>query len=449
MDPTTIHTIAEMCGGKLLRGDSDRMVCHLSKDSRTLVPGDTYIALRGENFDGNFFLTDAESKGAVAAIVDNASAVPPTSKLAIILVPDSLAALQRLARRWREKISPKVVCITGSTGKTSTKEFTATVLASRYSVSRTHGSYNNHIGLPLTILETSSTHEVAVWEIGMNHPGEILPLAKLARPQIGIITNIGIAHIGYLGSRERIATEKENLIHQLTETLILSSEDDFSERFASHSPVRSLLVGIHSGIMTASDIQLHFEGTSFKANFSGQSVPVHLRVPGKHMVKNALFALAVGVELGIPLSEGASALGNVLPLGGRLRRVTHHGIHFLDDSYNANPESVIAALKTVGKIPCTGRRFAVLGRMGELGSYTEEGYRQVANVAKTSALDFLIAVGEEARPLIEEAEGIANTHHMTDIPATVEFLRNTTRPGDLVLIKGAKVQYLGRIIEQF
>ena len=453
MDASTVQEITEMCGGKFLQGEAGRTVSRFSRDTRTLEPGDIYIALRGDNFDGNRFLADAEARGAAAAIVETASAVPAGSQLAVIVVPDSLSALQRLAKAWREKISPKIVCITGSSGKTSTKEFTAAVLASRYSVSRTQGNFNNHIGLPLTILATSSTHDAAVWEIGMNHPGEILPLAQLVRPQIGIITNIGITHIENLGSREAIAEEKENLIYQISPggALILSSEDDFSERFASRSPVRVVFTGLNSGAITASDIELHLDGTRFIAHTSEQSTPVALCVPGRHMVKNALFALAAGRELGVSLSEGASALSTASVVGARLRLVHLRGVHFLDDSYNASPESMIAALKTVAEIPCKGRRFAVLGAMGELGSHAEEGYRQVARVAVASAFDFLLAVGEKTQALAEEAlgAGMRNVHHLEDTSAATKFLQGIAQPGDLVLVKGSKSTRMGRVIEQF
>ncbi len=451
MDATPIHEIAEMCGGKLLQGDPSRTINRFSKDTRTLEPGDVYIALQGDNFDGNHFITAAEKQGAMAVIVDKALPVPPGPELSVIEVPDSLSALQRLAKTWRQRISPKVVCITGSSGKTSTKEFTAAVLASRYSVTYTQGNYNNHIGLPLTILRTSSTHEAAVWEIGMNHPGEILPLAQLARPRIAIITNIGIAHIENLGSREAIAEEKENLIHQISPdgTLILSSKDDFSERFVSRSPVRSVLIGLDSGAITASEIQLRRETTHFIANYSGQSTPVTLQVAGRHMVQNSLLALAAGIELGIPLIEGAIALSKASLVGARLRPITHRGVHFLDDSYNANPESMIAALQTAAEIPCEGRRFAVLGRMGELGSHAEEGYRQVARVAVASAFDFLLAVGEETRLLAEEAKGLKNVHYLPDTSAAAKFLRSVAKPGDLVLVKGSNSARVGRVIEQF
>ncbi|PWU10496.1 MAG: UDP-N-acetylmuramoyl-tripeptide--D-alanyl-D-alanine ligase [Verrucomicrobia bacterium] len=451
MDLSSIQEIANMCGGTLLKGNPHRTAGRFSKDTRTLEAGDVYVALRGEHFDGNQFLAVAEARGAVAAIIDDPSVISPRSQLAIISVADSLLALQQLAAAWRKRISPKVVCITGSTGKTTTKDFTAAVLASRYSVSQTQGTYNNHIGVPLTILQTSSADETAVWEIGTNHPGEILPLAQLVLPRIAIITNIGVAHIEHFGAREAIAEEKGNLIPQISPggRLILSSDDDFSEQFASRSPVPTILVGMDSGSITASDIKLRLEGTEFIATSSGENVPVFLPVSGRHMVKNALFALAAGIELGVPLAEGAAALSTATLTGARLRLIEVHGVHFLDDSYNANPKSMIAAVETAAEIPCRGRRFAVLGEMGELGPYTQDGYHQVGRATAAASFDFLLAVGEKTHPLAEAAKELQNVHQLADTSAAAKFLRHVTKPGDLVLVKGSKSAQMGRVIEQF
>jgi UDP-N-acetylmuramoyl-tripeptide--D-alanyl-D-alanine ligase len=453
MDICTIREVAEMCRGVLLQGNPQCLVSRLSKDTRTLRPGDIYIALRGVCFDGNQFLAQAEAHGASAAIVESLSTLPINSQLAVILVPNSLVALQHLAESWRGKITPKVVCITGSNGKTTTKELTARVLARRYSVSHTQGNFNNHIGLPLTILATSSAHNVAVWEIGMNHHGEILPLAKLARPQIGIITNIGVAHIANMGSREAIAAEKGNLIHQIAPdgTLVLPAEDDFSKNLASSSPIRTLFVGLSSGAVTASNIEILSNGTRFIAHSFGQRAPVTLSIPGKHIVKDALFALAVGLELGISIPEGATELSHTPLLHCHPQLQAKRKLQFLDDSYNANPDSVVTALNTLSEIPCKGRRFAILGKMDELGAYTKRGYQKVAQAAAVSLVDTLVAVGEETLPLIEEAtkRGMQNVYHISDTSAAAVLLNSITNPGDLVLIKGSNSARMSCVIEQY
>ena len=207
MDALTLLEVADMCGGVLRPGSPPPTVRRISKDTRTLIPGDLYLALRGENHDGNAYVKEAEARGAAGAIVDD-PVVDPSSEFPVILVDDTLVALHRLAAAWRDRLALKVACITGSSGKTSTKEFAASVFSVRYRVVKTEGNLNNHIGLPLSILAASIADDAAVWEIGMNHPGEIAPLAKLARPDLAIITNIGVAHIEFLGSREAIAAEK-------------------------------------------------------------------------------------------------------------------------------------------------------------------------------------------------------------------------------------------------
>ncbi|ALJ56530.1 UDP-N-acetylmuramoyl-tripeptide--D-alanyl-D-alanine ligase [Candidatus Xiphinematobacter sp. Idaho Grape] len=453
MDICTIREVAEMCGGVLLQGNPQCLVSRLSRDTRTLQPGDVYIALRGVRFDGNQFLAQAEAHGASAAIVESLSTLPTNSQLAVILVPNSLVALQHLAESWRGKITPKVVCITGSNGKTTTKELTARVLARRYSVSYTQGNFNNHIGLPLTILATSSAHNVAVWEIGMNHRGEILPLAKLARPQIGIITNIGVAHIANMGSREAIAAEKGNLIRQIAPdgTLVLPAEDDFSKSLAFSSLIRTLFVGLGSGAVTASNIEVLSNGTRFIAHGFGQRAPVTLSIPGRHIVKDALFALAVGLELGISIPEGATELSHTPLLHCHPQLKAKRKVQFLDDSYNANPDSVMTALNTLSEIPCKGHRLAILGKMDELGAYAKRGYQKVAQAAAVSLVDTLVAVGEETFPLIEEAtkRGMRNVYHIPDTPAAAQLLNSITNPGDLVLIKGSNSARMSRVIEQY
>jgi len=453
MDVCTIREVAEMCRGVLLQGNPRCLVSQLSKDTRTLKPGDVYIALRGVHFDGNRFLAQAEACGASAVIVESISTLPINSKLAVILVPNSLVALRHLAESWRDRIAPKVICITGSNGKTTTRELTARVLERRFSISHTQGNFNNHIGLPLTILATSSVHNVAIWEIGMNHHGEILPLAKLARPQIGIITNIGVAHIANMGSREAIAVEKGSLIPQITPggTLILPAEDDFSKKLASSSPIRTLFVGLNFGAVTASNIEVLPNGTRFIAHSFGQHASVTLSVPGKHMVKDALFALAVGLELGISIPDGARELSYAPLLHCRPKLQVKHQVQFLDDSYNANPDSMVTALNTLSEIPCAGRRFAILGKMDELGVYTKIGYQKVAQAAAASLVDALIAVGEETLPLIREAikRGMRNVYHTLDTSATAKLLGRITSPGDIVLIKGSNSARMSYIIEQY
>ncbi|HEY5792958.1 MAG TPA: UDP-N-acetylmuramoyl-tripeptide--D-alanyl-D-alanine ligase, partial [Chthoniobacterales bacterium] len=256
MDPLLLTEIAQMSGGRLENGETGLTAAHLSKDTRSLRPGDLYLALRGENFDGNQFIEAARRAGAAGALVDDASLVERFPNFPLIVASDSLIALQRRAAGWRERLDLRVVGLSGSSGKTSTKDFTAAVLRERFLVTTTAGNLNNHIGLPLSILAAASRDQFAVWEMGMNHPGEIEPLARLARPDIAILTGIGVAHIENLGSREAIAAEKGALVRLTSPhgTVILPAEDDFTESLARFAPCEVVTVGLRAGQIRAEDI---------------------------------------------------------------------------------------------------------------------------------------------------------------------------------------------------
>src|SRR6266513_544647 len=246
MNPLPLSQIAQFAGASLSSGDASVMIDKLSSDSRTLKLGELFVALRGENFDGHNFVQAAAKAGAAGAIVDSnwRGRVPET--FALVRAKDTLQAYQQLAANYRKSLALKVVGITGSNGKTSTKDFTASVLARRFQVTKTEGNFNNHVGLPRTILEATSRDEVAIWEIGMNHPGEVAPLATIAGPDAAIITNVGVAHIEFMGTREAIAQEKGALAEAVSAsgTVILNADDPFSEGIARRTQARVVFAGI-------------------------------------------------------------------------------------------------------------------------------------------------------------------------------------------------------------
>lgn len=450
MDALSLYEIADMCGGVLLGSSGNLTARRISKDTRTLVPGDLYLALRGENHDGNLHAKDAASKGAVAAILDRPPADLPEG-FPVIQVEDSLAALHRLAGAWRDRLALKVACITGSSGKTSTKEFTAAVLSARFRVVKTEGNLNNHIGLPLSILSASTADDAAVWEIGMNHPGEIAPLAQLARPDLAIVTNVGVAHIEYMGSREAIAKEKGALIEAVGAdgAVVLPAEDDFRDYLASLSKARVIETGLTRGAVTATDLHVDTDGCRFVLHWDGDSLPARLPVPGEHMVRNALLAVATGVEFGLSLEECVEGLASARLAGGRLARRIVRGVTILDDTYNANPDSMEAAIKTLKSLSTRGRRIAVLGRMGELGDHASAGYQQVGRAAP--GIDALIAVGPETVPLTETARagGLKEIHETSSAEEAAGVLRRIAGEGDIVLVKGSRAARMERVIENF
>jgi UDP-N-acetylmuramoyl-tripeptide--D-alanyl-D-alanine ligase len=450
MDPTSLKELAAACGGKLLRGDGALEVTTINKDTRAIKAGDLYWALRGENHDGHDFVRKAAESGAAAAVVERAEVDVPLD-FPLIVVPDALRALQQLASWWREQLTLKVICLTGSNGKTSTKDFAASVASTRFRVNKTEGNLNNHIGLPLTILSARKSDEIAVWEIGMNHAGEIEPLARLAKPDIGIITNIGVAHIEFLGSREAIAQEKGMLGEVLSadKVLILPAGDEFAPFLASRTKAKVVFVGSADGLY-ADNLRASSRGHDFDLVLGKERTAAHLPVPGEHMVRNALLAVGAGSQLGLSLRECASGLAATKLSARRLACLDIRGVTILDDSYNANPDSMEAALHALRGLPGGGRRFAVLGRMGELGSYAHEGYRRVGRTA-ASTMDVLIAVGEETLPLAEEAQaaGRIEVHRAADAADAARLLRELSRPGDAVVLKGSRSARMERVLEEF
>lgn len=448
MNSMSLDEIAVMCGGQPPAHSGQKTIRRISKDTRTLVPGDLYFALRGENFDGNAFIKQAVAKGAGAAVLDDPHA-PRPAELPVILVEDGLKALQRLAEAWRDRLALKVIGITGSNGKTSTKEFTAAVLSTRYRTVKTQGNLNNHIGVPLSILSAEVADGAAVWEVGMNHPGEIAPLAALVRADVGIITNIGVAHIEFLGSREAIAKEKRALLESLRPegVAVIPANDDFSDFLASGTVARVMRVGGSDSDVRAEDIQVTMEGTSFRILAGGEQVSARLPVPGLHMVSNALLAVGAGLACGLSLEECAEGLEQTPLIAGRLAKRVVRGITFLDDTYNANPDSMVAALEVLKSLKCDGKRIAVLGCMGELGSHAGEGYRRVGS---HGGADILIAVGADTLPMAEAAGGhFAEVRCFGSTDEASEFLRQIVDESDLILVKGSRAAQMETVINSF
>lgn len=453
MEPTTLYEIAEMAGAALVRGSGDTLVSRVGKDTRSVQAGELYVALRGENFDGNAFAADAAARGAAAVLIDSADAATSLpAGFPALLAEDSLAALTRLAAAWRSRLDLRVLGITGSNGKTSTKEFAAGVLGSKMKVAKTQGNLNNHIGVPLTILSARAADRAAVWEIGMNHPGEIAPLAALIRPEVAIITNIGVAHIEFLGSREAIAREKGCLAEALPESgvLILSHDDDLSDQIAARTSARTVRTGLAGGDLTADSLVEGDGSCAFTLRFEGRAIPAEIPCNGAHMVANALQAVAAGMAFGLTPEEAAHGLARAKLTGGRLARRTIRGVNFLDDTYNASPDSMVAALATLRALPGTGHRIAVLGRMGELGAHAPEGYRRTGAAAAKFA-DILVTVGPETAALADAAReaGMARIHEVQDTASAARMLSQLARPGDIVLVKGSRTAQMENVIHQF
>ncbi|PYL16326.1 MAG: hypothetical protein DME30_09555, partial [Verrucomicrobia bacterium] len=337
MNPVSILQIVDLSGAKLEQGDGKKAVERISTDSRTIKKDELFVALRGENFDGHKFVGATAKAGAAGAIVDLKWKGKVPKKFAIIRAQDSLLAYQNLAANYRKSLPIKVLAITGSNGKTSTKDFGASVLGRKFRVTKTQGNFNNHVGLPRTILEATARDEVAVWEIGMNHPGEVAPLAKIAAPDAAIVTNIGIAHIEFMGTLEAIAKEKGALAEAVGAegTVILNADDPFSKGIAGRSHARVIFAGTKDGTIRAIDIQQSADGSEFTILEGAHQCRAQLPVPGLHMVQNALLAVAAGRAFGLSLEEAAAGLASAPLTKARLQIKEINGVQFLDDSYNA------------------------------------------------------------------------------------------------------------------
>ena len=450
MDATSFEKIAQWAGGQLVAGAAQSTATTICTDSRALKAGDLFVALRGEKFDGHAFLAEAAKRGATGAVVEEFPAELPAG-FAVIRVADTLRALQQLAANYRRSLTLQVIVITGSNGKTSTKDLTAAVLGDHFQVTRTEGNFNNHIGLPLTMLRARGADEIGVFEIGMNHPGEIAPLVALAAPDVAIVTNIGMAHIEFMGSREAIAQEKGAVAEPLAPsgTLILNAHDEFSPSIAARTKADVVLAGLGAGEVFASELRPHFTGTKFVLNADGRKAEAELPVPGEHMVQNAVLAVAAGRVFGLSLEECAAGLPKLRLTKGRLEQQVIRGIQIIDDTYNANPDSVAAALRTLATMPAKGRRIAVLGRMGELGAEAERGHRQVGEAAAREHLDGVIGVGEEAQWITDAAwrGGVEKVVSVDSTEEATKVLRDLAKAGDVVLIKGSRSARMERIVE--
>jgi UDP-N-acetylmuramoyl-tripeptide--D-alanyl-D-alanine ligase len=447
MKAINLQTLARFTGGTLHGGDGARLVTHVNTDSRKAAEGEVFVALVGDRFDGHEFVAQVAAAGTAAVIVSRLPSTP--LPCGVIEVRDTLEGLQTLARNYREWHQPFVVGITGSSGKTSTKDLACKVMAKKHQVCATLGNLNNHIGLPLSILRLSEGDTCGVFEMGMNHPGEIAPLAAIAQPDVGIIVNVGVAHIEHMGSREAIALEKGMLAEAVHERgiVVLNATDDFTPSIAKRCRARVIQAGLGKGDVAALNLRATAEGTAFTLDFSGEKIEAFLPIPGEHMVANAALAAAAGWQSGISAADATAALGEVSLSKGRLETKVINGITFLDDSYNANPDSMKAGLRTLAGLGCEGRRVAVLGAMGELGAMTEAAHRQIGAFCRVLELDAVFTVGDQAWVMAQAAGALPDHFNTHELCAAA--LRKYLRAGDIVLLKGSRSAGMEKVLAHF
>jgi UDP-N-acetylmuramoyl-tripeptide--D-alanyl-D-alanine ligase len=446
----TLEEIARFCGGRLIKGDPSLPVARLHTDTRTLLAGDCFVALQGERFDGHAFIRDVKQRGAVAALVSHRVMSDVPDDLGLVEVPDTLEALQRFAANYRQLLSVRTIGVTGSSGKTSTKELIASVLRIRFKTKATQGNLNNHIGVPLTLIELDENDQFGVVEMGMNHPGEIAPLAKMTAPEIGVISSIGPAHIEFFNDQAAIAAEKAELIAALPPEglAVLNGNDEWSRHVAGRTRARVVWTGDHpDSAWRAGEVRIEATGLTFRLQHGNATVPVRLPVVNRVMVANALLAAAVGGECGLTLEEIARGIEAVQLPGARMQVVRAHGAWIINDAYNANPDSMKAALVALKEFPGARRRVAVLGSMGELGSHAAALHRAVGEFAVGQGVELLLAVGPYAEAYITgaRAAGMGDFIRALDAEEATEALQGALREGDAVLVKGSHFMGLEKL----
>jgi UDP-N-acetylmuramoyl-tripeptide--D-alanyl-D-alanine ligase len=409
-------------------------------DSQEVGLGGVFFALRGAKMDGHRFVDDAIKRGATAVVVQRRMEVP--TGIAEIHVADTWAALNALAAYTLERVSPLVVAITGSNGKTSTKEMTAAILARRFNVKHTVGNLNTETGVPLTMLALEPHHTALVLEMGMQHPGDIARLVALARPTVGVITNIGTVHMEFFQTREDLARAKGEMVAGLSEQgiAVLNADDQFYPLLVAMTAARVMSFGVAKGDFRAEGFRALTGGGS---QFSVRGVDVRLMLEGRHQALNAVAALAVGASAGVPLEQGAEALEQVA-IEHRLEEVPlAGGYSIVDDAYNASPESMVAAFETLAESPRRGRLLAVLGQMAELGALAEESHRRVGRRAAEVFDAVCVVDGELARILAESA----GAELVAGRPAAADWVRRNAREGDRVLIKASRGVGLDEVVK--
>ena len=410
-------------------------------DSREVATGGVFFALRGAQMDGHRFVTDAIAKGAAAVVVDRR--VDVMTGIAEILVPDTWAALYAVAAYTLDRLRPLVVAVTGSNGKTSTKEMIGAILATHYEVLSTSGNLNTETGVPLTILGLEPHHNALVLEMGMQHAGDIGRLAALARPHIGVVTNIGTVHLEFFSNRDELARAKGELVAALPEQglAVLNADDEFYSLLARMTSARVASFGREHGDYRIEGYRVPAGGGS---RFSVRGVEVTLAMSGRHQASNAAAALAAGEGAGVALAAGAAAVG-LVTVEHRLQEIaTDSGFSVVDDAYNASPESMLAAFEALAESPRRGRLLAVLSAMGELGPRADEAHREVG-VRAAQIFDAICVLASDRGRVLADASG---AQVVPDRHAAVQWVKRNARDGDLVLVKGSHASGLDQVVRE-
>lgn len=446
----TLNKIGEFIGAE---GDfpADDVVDGYSIDSRTIGKGELFFAVKGDRFDGHDFVSAALDRGAIAAVVRKDQWHRYSWTERVLVVDDTLLALQALATAVRKVWGKPLIGITGSAGKTTTKEAIAHVLSSRFRVLKSEGNFNNHFGLPLMLLKLEPEHDLAVIEMGMSHAGEIRALAKIAQPEVGVVTNVAPVHLEFFDSIAGIARAKYELIESLPAngTAVLNADDEYVSQFGRDFTGKVLTYGIKQpAAIRAENIRsLGTEGSSFDVVTTAERQPAKLQLVGEHNILNALAAVAVGISLGMKLPESVSALASLAPADKRGQVLQLGNIIVVNDCYNSNPKALAAMIDALAGMKAS-RRIVVAGEMLELGPAAEEMHRDAGRHAGERKIDFLLGVRGLAKAAVEGARDAGTRAEFVATPEEAgEWLARETRDGDVVLLKASRGVKLEKALE--
>ena len=424
-----------------------------SIDSRTVQPGELFFAVKGERMDGHDFVSQALEKGAAAAVVRKEQLARYPARTGIMRVDDTLAALQTLASAVRRLWAKPLIGVTGSTGKTTTKEAIAHVLSTRFRVLKSEGNFNNHFGLPLMLLKIEPEHDLAVIEMGMSHAGEIAALAKIAQPEIGVVTNVAPVHLEFFDSVAGIARAKYELIEALpaSGTAILNGDDEYVSQFGRDFRGKVVLYGLRATAdVRAENIQPRgSEGSAFDVIVGGCREQATLNLVGTHNIYNALAAVATALERGLSPSEAVAALASLAPADKRGQVVKLGNITIINDCYNCNPKALEAMVDALAAMPAK-RRVAIVGAMLELGPTGEELHRQAGEYIATKKIDVLLGVQGPAQQMVEAARQAGmQAEFVPTSEEAGEWLAREARGGDVVLLKASRGVKLEKALEKW
>ncbi len=432
--------------------DRDEVASGYSIDSRTLQPGELFFSVKGERFDGHDFVEAALERGAVGAVVADTQAARYKQKSRLLAVPEPLEALQRLGRAVRRLWNKPLLAVTGSAGKTTTKDSIAKLLETKFRVLKSEGNLNNQFGLPLQLLKLEPEHELAVVELGMNHAGEITALAAIAQPDIGVVTNVAPVHLGFFESVADIARAKYELIQSLSAngTAVLNADDEFVSQFGRDFAGRVLTFGIdHSAAVTAENIkELGLEGSHFDVVTNGNRARARLGLIGRHNIYNALAAVTVAMDRGLSLEEAAAALALLTPSDKRGQVLEVAGATVINECYNSNPRALDFVVDALAGMPTKGRRIVVAGEMLELGPATDELHRHAGEHMAERGIDVVVGVRGAAQHIVNSASARGTRAEFVETSeAAGEWLAREVKPGDLVLLKASRGVKLEKALE--